>query len=76
MDTQLIGGLVMSCLALLLAVGLITGAIQRRRRRAENAPTYQAIGGPIYTFFQFGCAGLAIIAAVFIIVFVLLSRHH
>lgn len=75
MDTQTLGGIVMSCLALLLAVGLITGAIQRRRRREQNAPTYQAIGGPLYTTFQFGCAGLAIAAAVFILVFVLLSHH-
>lgn len=75
MDTQTLGGVVMSCLALLLAAGLISGAIQRRRRREQNAPTYQAIGGPVYTAFQFGCAGLAIIAAIVILVFVLLSRH-
>ena len=74
MDTQLFGGIVLVLLALLLAVGLATGAVQRRRRRAENAPTYQATGGPVYMAFQFGCAGLAVVAAIIIIVFLLVSR--
>jgi Ca2+/H+ antiporter len=73
-SSHLVGGLVMGCLALLLGIGLVLGALQRRRMRFQNAPTYVATGGVIYTVFQFGCAGLLIAAGAFILALMLLSR--
>lgn len=64
MDKHLLGGLAVGGLALLLGLGLLVGAFRRRAHRAEIAPTYAAAGGPLYTVFQVGCAGLLILAGV------------
>ena len=68
-----LGGLVMGMVAVVLGAGLVVGAIRRRQMRHANAPTYAAMGGVVYTIFQFGCAGLLILVGLLIVVLVLLS---
>jgi hypothetical protein len=72
---HLAGGLLMGMLALVLGVGLILGALRRRRHMQRgNAPTYAATGGVVYTVFQVGCAGLLILAGIVLLVVMLLTR--
>lgn len=59
--------------AILIGLGWIFGAVSTRRGRAEIAPTYAAAGGPAYSFFQFGCAGIMILLGVGLIVGMILE---
>jgi hypothetical protein len=74
-NSHLVGGLLMGGLALLLGAGMIAAAVQRRRMRFQNAPTYQATGGVIYTAFQLGCAGLLIVAGIITLAVMLLTQR-
>lgn len=65
---HLLAGLVMGLLAILLGVGLWLAAIGRRRNRRHAAATYYGMGGPFYTAAQSGCATVAIVAGVIILV--------
>jgi hypothetical protein len=67
MSQHLLGGLALGGLAVLIGVAWVFGAVRRFRDRAETAPTYAATGGPIYTAFQLGCAGLLILGGVAIL---------
>lgn len=74
-----LAGAVMGFLAIFLGIGLVFGGIRRRQRmREENTPTYQELGGPIYTFFQIGCASLMILVGLILLVSIaiLLIVHH
>ncbi|MGH7910181.1 MAG: hypothetical protein ACREQM_22435 [Candidatus Dormibacteraceae bacterium] len=71
MGTQtghLFAGLVMGLLAIVLGIGLWFAAINRRRHRNESSATYYGMGGPVYTVAQSGCATVAIIAGLIIVV--------
>lgn len=65
---HLLAGLAMGLLAIILGIGLWLAAIQRRRNRRHAAETYYGMGGPVYTAAQSGCATVAIIAGVIILV--------
>jgi len=67
-QSHLLGGLAMGLLAVLLGVGLWFAAISRRRNRSHASATYYGMGGPFYTVAQSGCATVAIIAGVIILV--------
>jgi hypothetical protein len=68
MTRHLLGGLGLGGLAVVIGVAWVFGALRRVRDRAETAPTYRATGGPIYTVFQLGCAGLLILGGVGILI--------
>ena len=61
-------GAVIGVLAVLVGAGWIFGSIRRQMRHAENAPTYAAMGGPVYAVFQIGCGGLLVLGGAMIIV--------
>jgi len=61
MDKHLLGGLALGGLALVLGITLVAGPLRRRASRADMEATYAAAGGPLYTIFQLGCAGLMIV---------------
>ncbi len=67
MDRHLLGGLALGGLALLMGITLVAGALRRRASRGEMEATYSAAGGPLYTVFQLGCAGLMILAGLTIL---------
>lgn len=67
LDKHLLGGIAMGGMALLLGLTLVAGALRRRAGRAEIEATYAAAGGPLYTVFQLGCAGLLILAGLSIL---------
>jgi len=67
MDKHLLGGLALGGLALVLGITLVAGALRRRANRADMEATYAAAGGPLYTIFQLGCAGLMILAGLAIL---------
>jgi hypothetical protein len=69
-----IPGLVMGLVALALGLGLIASVWRRRGRNPQNAPTYAAAGGPLYAFFQLGCASLLILAGLLLLGIVVLTR--
>ena len=73
MSAHLLGGLALGGLAILIGIGWIIGALQRRRDRAETAPTYAATGGIVYTVFQLGCAGLLIVGGLAILALMLVG---
>jgi hypothetical protein len=75
LNSHLLGGLLFGGLALLLGIGMVLGALQRRRMRFQNAPTYAATGGVIYTVFQLGCAGLLIVAGIVVLVIMVVTRY-
>jgi len=64
-------GAVVGALAVLVGAGWIFGSIRRQMRHSENAPTYAAMGGPVYAVFQIGCGGLLVLGGLVIIVTVL-----
>jgi len=72
-DRHLLGGLAMGFLAILAGAGLLAGALRRRGRGVEGGATYAAAGGPLYTVFQIGCAGLLILGGAGILGLVLLG---
>ncbi|MBO0690966.1 MAG: hypothetical protein J2P40_15540 [Candidatus Dormibacteraeota bacterium] len=75
MNEHLLGGLAMGVLACVLGVGMGVAAAQRRHRRGDvRAATYNAMGGPVYTVFQFGCATLAVIAGILILFWAFVGR--
>lgn len=79
MSSTALAGAVMGFLAIGLGISLVVAGVRRRHRmREENAPTYQALGGPIYTFFQIGCAGLMILVGLILLlsIAILLIVHH
>ncbi|HEX4213770.1 MAG TPA: hypothetical protein VIA06_10685 [Candidatus Dormibacteraeota bacterium] len=78
MNSTALAGLVMGILAIVLGIGLVFGGLRRRQMKHDNAPTYQALGGPIYMVFQFGCAGLLILVGLIMVVAtaILLIAHH
>lgn len=65
---HLFAGLGMGIVAILFGVGLWFAAISRRRNRRHASATYYAMGGPVYTAAQSGCATVAIIAGVILLV--------
>lgn len=65
---HLLAGLAMGILAIVLGAGLWYAAIQRRRNRSHASATYYGMGGPFYTAAQSGCATVAIVAGVIILV--------
>jgi hypothetical protein len=67
MTSQELAGLVLGILAIVLGIGLVFAGLRRRRMKHENAPTYQALGGPLYTVFQIGCASLMIIVGLIMV---------
>ncbi len=58
----------MGGLAIIVGIGLWIAAINRRRHRNESSATYYGMGGPVYTAAQSGCATVAIVAGVFILI--------
>jgi hypothetical protein len=69
-------GAVIGALAVLVGAGWIFGSIRRQVRHAENAPTYAAMGGPVYTVFQIGCGGLLVLGGAIIIVVTLVGASR
>lgn len=65
---HLLAGLGMGVLAIILGIGLWVTAISRRRNRNHAAATYYGMGGAFYTAAQSGCATVAIIAGLIILV--------
>jgi len=65
---HLLAGLSMGILAIILGIGLWLAAINRRRHRTHAAETYYGMGGPFYTAAQSGCATVAIIAGLIILI--------
>jgi hypothetical protein len=65
---HLLAGLVMGISAIILGAGLWYVAINRRRHRDRAAATYYGMGGPVYTAAQSGCATVAIIGGLIILV--------
>ncbi len=65
---HLLAGLAMGILAIILGIGLWFAAINRRRHRSHASATYYGMGGPFYTAAQSGCATVAILAGVIILV--------
>lgn len=64
-------GPIVGGLSILVGVGWIFGSIRRQLGRAENAPTYAAMGGPLYMIFQLGCGGFLVLAGLLIVGFFL-----
>lgn len=58
MSQHAIGGLFVGLMALVVSAAVVVQAVSTRRRRVEIAETYNRSGGPVYSFFQFGCAGV------------------
>jgi hypothetical protein len=71
MRTALVGA-VIGGLALLVGAGWIFGSIRRQTRHEEHAPTYAAMGGPVYAVFQIGCGALLLLGGVIILLVSLL----
>lgn len=65
---HLFAGLSMGILAIIVGIGLWFAAISRRRNRAHASATYYGMGGPFYTAAQSGCATVAIVAGVVILI--------
>lgn len=58
MSQHAIGGLFVGLMALVVAAAVVVQGVSTRRRRVEIADTYDRAGGPVYSAFQFGCAGV------------------
>ena len=66
----------MGALVLLVGLAWVLGAVRRVRDRALTAPTYAATGGVVYTVFQIGCAGVLIVAGLFILILMVISASR
>jgi hypothetical protein len=75
MSTERIGVAVLALVALLVGGVWLSGAIGTRRRRTEIAATYSSSGGPVFTFVQFGCAGVLMLLGVAILAADLVARR-
>lgn len=61
-------------LAILVGASWAVGAARTRSRRTAIASTYRSVGGPVYTFVQFGCAGVLLLMGIGLLSLVAL-RH-
>jgi hypothetical protein len=69
------GGLLLGGFTVLLGIGLIAGALGRRRGRARYPETYAESGGVAYTIVQIGCGVLALIGGAFLITMAVILRR-
>jgi len=69
------GGIALVLFAVILGGGGIVGALRRRSRRAEIAPTYGATGGIVYTVVQIGCSALLVLGGLGLVVVALLLKR-
>jgi len=69
------GGIALGLFAVILGGGGIVGALRRRSRRAEIAPTYGATGGIVYTVVQIGCSALLVLGGLGLVVVALLLKR-
>ena len=75
MSGQEAGGIALGLFAVILGGGGIVGALRRRSRRAEIAPTYGATGGLVYTVVQIGCSALLVLGGLGLVVVALLLKR-
>ena len=75
MSQHAIGGLFVGLMALVVSATVVVQGVSTRRRRVEIAETYERAGGPIYSAFQFGCAGVIGVFGLALLVLVALNPH-
>ena len=75
MSGEQAAGLGLGLFACVIGVGGIVAAVNRRRRRAEIAPTYGLTGGIAYTIVQAGCSGALVLGGIGLIALALLLKR-